>query len=218
MTPPLSHAPLSLGEEIASAVSHGLGALASVAAGAVLITFAALAGDAWAIVGTSIFVLSLVLLYTASTLYHAIPWDRAKARLRVFDHCAIYVLIAGTYTPFLLVPLRGSWGWSLFGVIWGLAVAGVVFKLFFTGRFKLFTTLVYIAMGWLVLIAIRPMMASLPPASLAWLVAGGVSYTAGTIFYMSKRIPYTHAIWHLFVLGGSACHFIAVMREVLRVA
>ncbi|MEO0559600.1 MAG: hemolysin III family protein [Bacteroidota bacterium] len=218
MSHSLSHSRLSLSEEIASAVSHGVGALASVGAGAVLITFAALAGDAWAIVGASIFVASLVLLYTASTLYHAIPWDRAKAKLRVFDHCAIYILIAGTYTPFLLVPLRGSWGWSLFGVIWGLALAGVVFKLFFTGRFKLVTTLVYIAMGWLVLIAIRPMLASLPPTSIAWLVAGGLSYTLGTIFYMSKRIPYTHAIWHLFVLGGSVCHFIAVMHEVLRIA
>jgi len=218
MTDSLSHGRLSLGEEIASAVSHGVGALASVGAGAVLITYAALTGDVWAIVGASIFVASLVLLYTASTLYHAIPWDRAKAKLRVFDHCAIYILIAGTYTPFLLVPLRGSWGWSLFGVIWGLALAGVVFKLFFTGRFKLLTTLVYIAMGWLVVIAFRPLMTSIPPSTLVWLVAGGVSYTAGTIFYMSKKIPYTHAIWHLFVLGGSVCHFVAVMHEVLRVA
>jgi len=217
MTQTASDHRLPLGEEIASAITHGLGAIASIAAGAVLITFAALGQDVWSIVGASIFVTSLVLLYTASTLYHAIPWSTAKSRLRVFDHCAIYILIAGTYTPFLLGPLRGPWGWWLFGVIWGLAVAGVVFKLFFTGRFKLVTTLVYILMGWLVLVAIRPMMASLPPSSLAWLVAGGVSYTAGTVFYLSKR-SYAHAVWHLFVLGGSACHFVAVMMEVLRVA
>lgn len=214
----LLYDPSTLRDEIASAVTHGLGALASVGAGAALITLAALEADGWHLVGTSVFVGALVLVYTASTLYHAVPISRAKAWLRIFDHCAIYVLIAGTYTPFLLVPLRGGWGWSLFGIIWGLALAGVVFKLFFTGRFKLLTTLVYIGMGWLVLVAIRPLMASLPPSSLAWLVAGGVSYTAGTIFYMSKRIPYTHAIWHLFVLGGSVCHFVAVMHEVLRVA
>ena len=208
---------IPLGEEIANAVTHGLGAVASLAAGAVLITLASLAGDVWSIVGASIFVASLVMLYTASTLYHAIPWARAKARLRVFDHCAIYVLIAGTYTPFLLGPLRGPWGWSLFGVIWTLAVAGVVFKLFYTGRFKLVTTLVYLLMGWLVIVAVRPMMSSLPPSSLAWLVAGGLSYTAGTVFYLSKR-SYAHAVWHLFVLGGSVCHFVAVMMEVLRVA
>ena len=217
MTQTLHDHRLPVGEEIASAVTHGLGAVASLAAGAVLITFASLAGDVWAIVGASVFVTSLVLLYTASTLYHAIPWQRAKARLRVFDHCAIYVLIAGTYTPFLLGPLRGAWGWSLFGVIWTLAVAGVVFKLFYTGRFKLVTTLVYLLMGWLVIVAARPMMSSLPPSSLAWLVAGGLSYTAGTVFYMSRR-SYAHAVWHLFVLGGSACHFVAVMIEVLHVA
>ena len=211
------HDGLPLGEEIASAVTHGLGALASIGAGAVLITFAALGGDVWTIVGASVFVGSLVMLYTASTLYHAIPQRRAKARLRVFDHCAIYVLIAGTYTPFLLVPLRGSWGWALFGVIWGLAVAGVVFKLFYTGRFKLLTTLVYILMGWLVIVAIRPMMDALPPSTLGWLVAGGLSYTVGTVFYLSKR-SYAHAVWHLFVLGGSVCHFAAVLNEVLRVA
>ena len=217
MTQSLPDTRISLGEEIANAVTHGLGAVASLAAGAVLITFASLAGDVWSIVGASIFVASLVLLYTASTLYHAIPWQRAKARLRIFDHCAIYVLIAGTYTPFLLGPLRGPWGWSLFGTIWTLAVAGVVFKLFYTGRFKRVTTIVYLLMGWLVVVAIQPMMASLPPASLAWLVAGGLSYTAGTVFYLSTR-SYAHAVWHLFVLGGSVCHFVAVMMEVLRLA
>ena len=207
---------LSLAEEIASAVTHGLGALASLGAGAVLITLAALTGDVYAIVGASVFVGSLVLLYTASTLYHAIPWDRAKARLKVFDHCAIYVLIAGTYTPFMIGGMRGGWGWALLGIVWTLAVAGVVFKLFFTGRFKLVSTLVYVAMGWLIILAVGPMKASLDPTTIAWLVAGGLAYTAGTVFYMSKRIPFAHAIWHLFVLAGSVCHFGAVLTDVLR--
>ncbi len=210
--------PLSLAEEIASAVTHGLGALASAVAGAVLITLAALGAGPWHVVGASVFVGSLVLLYTASTLYHAVPGGRAKRWLQVFDHAAIYVLIAGTYTPFLLAGLRGSWGWALFGVIWALAVAGVVFKLFFTGRFRLASTLLYLGMGWLVVVAVRPMVEALPVATLLWLAAGGLAYTAGTVFYMSRRIPYAHAVWHLFVLGGSACHFAAVLHEVLRAA
>lgn len=207
---------LSLSEEIASAVTHGLGAVASLGAGAVLITLAAFHGDVFSIVGASVFTGSLVLLYTASTLYHAIPWDRAKARLKIFDHCAIYVLIAGTYTPFMIGGMRGGWGWALLGIVWTLAVAGVIFKLFFTGRFKLVSTLVYIAMGWLIVLAVGPMKASLAPTTIAWLVAGGLAYTAGTVFYMSKRIPFAHAIWHLFVLAGSVCHFGAVLTDVLR--
>ena len=207
-----------LREEIVNALTHGFGAVMSVGAGAVLITLAALHGDAFSVVGASVFVGSLVLLYTASTLYHAIPWAAAKARLKVFDHCAIYVLIAGTYTPFLIGAMRGGWGWALFGTIWGLAAAGVVFKLFFTGRFKLVSTLVYVAMGWLIVVAVGPMKASLAAPAIAWLVAGGVAYTAGTVFYLSKRIPFAHAIWHLFVLAGSVCHFAAVLVEVLRVA
>lgn len=207
---------LSLSEEIASAITHGLGAVASLGAGAVLITLAAISGDVFSIVGASVFTGSLVLLYTASTLYHAIPWDRAKARLKVFDHCAIYVLIAGTYTPFMIGGMRGGWGWALLGIVWTLAVAGVIFKLFFTGRFKLISTLVYIAMGWLIILAVGPMKASLDPTTIAWLVAGGLAYTAGTVFYMSSRIPFAHAIWHLFVLAGSVCHFGAVLTDVLR--
>ena len=207
---------LSLAEEIASAVTHGLGALASLGAGAVLITLAVLSGDVFSVVGASVFTGSLVLLYTASTLYHAVPWDRAKARLKVFDHCAIYVLIAGTYTPFMIGGMRGGWGWALLGIVWTLAVAGVIFKLFFTGRFKLVSTLVYIAMGWLIIVAVGPMKAALDPTTIAWLVAGGLAYTAGTVFYMSQRIPFAHAIWHLFVLAGSVCHFGAVLTDVLR--
>ena len=205
----------SFREEVANALTHGLGAAAALAAGAVLITLVALHGDGWQLAGTIVFCVALLLLYVASTLYHAIPHPVAKARLKVFDHCAIYVLIAGTYTPFTLIGLRGAWGWSLFAVIWTLAVAGVVFKLFFTGRFKLVSTLIYIAMGWLVLVAIVPMTRALDAWALGWLFAGGLAYTAGTFFYMSRRIPYAHTIWDSFVIGGSTCHFLAVAGHVL---
>jgi hemolysin III len=207
-----------LREEIANALTHGLGALASVIGGAVLITLAALFGDPWQVVSASVFVVALVLLYTISTLYHAVPRPRAKAWLRVLDHCAIYVLIAGTYTPFALVSLRGAWGWALFGIVWGLAAAGVVFKLFFTGRFDRLSTLLYVALGWMGVVAIRPLIDAVPLSTLLWLVAGGLAYTAGTAFYLSKRLPYGHAIWHVFVLAGSVCHFAAVLTQVVPAA
>jgi hemolysin III len=202
-------------EEIANAVTHGIGALASAAAGAVLITLAAQSGTRLQTISAIVFGVSLLLLYTASTLYHAIPSKAAKRRLKVFDHCAIYMLIAGTYTPFALIGLRGPVGWWLFGVAWGLAAFGIAFKLFFTGRFKLFSTLVYIGMGWMSLFAIQPMMVNIPLASLLWLLAGGVAYTAGTLFYHNERLRYSHAVWHLFVLAGSACHYIAVISQVV---
>ena len=205
----------SVSEEIAAAVTHGLGVLGSVGAGAVLLTLAAQTRDVWAVTGAAVFVGSLVLLYTASTLYHAIPFERAKRRLKTFDHCAIFALIAGTYTPFLLGGMRGPWGWSLFGVIWALAVAGIVFKLFFTGRFKLASTLVYVAMGWLAVVAIGPMREALGDVTLGWLVAGGLAYTAGTAFYLSRR-RFAHTVWHGFVLAGSTCHLVAAFIEVLR--
>ena len=214
-TPP---PPYRVREEVASAVTHGLGVLLSVGAGAVLVTLAAQTADVWTIVGASVFVGTLVLLYTSSTLYHAIPFARARAWLRTLDHCAIYALIAGTYTPFLLGGLRGLWGWSLFGVVWGLAVVGVVVKLFTTGRFRVVSTAAYVAMGWLAVVATGPLREALPGSTLAWLVAGGVAYTAGAAVYLSRRIPYGHAVWHLFVLAGSVCHFAAVLLEVLRVA
>ncbi len=205
-------------EEIANAVTHGVGALASAAAGAVLVTLAQLHGTRMQMISALVFGISLVLLYTASTLYHAIPSAAAKRRLKVFDHCAIYMLIAGTYTPFALIGLRGVVGWWLFGVAWGLAAIGIVFKLFFTGRFKVFSTLVYIGMGWMSLFAIKPMLVKIPLAALIWLLAGGVAYTAGTLFYHNERLRYSHAVWHLFVLAGSACHFIAVISQVIPVA
>lgn len=201
-------------EEIANALTHGFGLLASLAGGAVLITLAALFGDFWQIVGTAVFVGSLLLLYSASTLYHAVRSRLAKDRLQVFDHCAVFILIAGTYTPFTLDALRGIWGWTLFALVWSLALAGIVFKLFCTGRLHLLSTLIYIGMGWLVLVAIKPILQALPTSALIWLFLGGVAYTAGTLFYHSHR-RYAHAIWHLFVLAGSICHFAAVTAQVL---
>lgn len=201
-------------EELANALTHGAGALLSLAAGVALTLLAGGTADPWRIAGAAVFSVALVLLYTASTVYHGAPGGPAKFRLEILDHCMIFVLIAGTYTPFTLVSLRGPWGWSLFGVVWGLAIIGVALKLIFATRFALLSTAVYIAMGWLVVVATGPMMQAVAPATLAWLVAGGVAYTAGTIFYHNRRVPFAHAIWHLFVLAGSACHAIAVAAVV----
>ena len=202
-------------DEIANALTHGLGAAAALAGGAVLITLAAIHGDGWQLAGAIVFGITLLLLYTASTLYHAIQHPIAKGRLKVFDHCAIYLLIAGTYTPFTLIGLRGPWGWGLFAAIWTIALAGVVFKLFHTGRFPRLSTALYVAMCWLVVVAIKPMLASIDAWRLGWLLAGGVFYTLGTYFYHRESIPYAHAIWHLFVIAGSVCHFVAVAAQVV---
>ena len=203
------------GEEIANSVTHGIGLLLSVAGLAVLLVLAILRGTAWHIVACSVYGVSLVCLYTASTLYHAAHSARVKRGLKIFDHSAIYLLIAGTYTPFLLLNLRGPWGWSLFGVIWGLAFVGILFKLWFVDHFEHVSTGVYVAMGWLVIIAAKPVLAHVPAVTLTWLVAGGFLYSAGVAFYMWKRLPYSHAVWHVFVLGGSICHYFAVLRSVL---
>ncbi|MBW3656945.1 MAG: hemolysin III family protein [Gemmatimonadetes bacterium] len=200
--------------ELANALTHGVGAVASLAGGAALVAGAAAYGDPCQVVSSAVFATTLALLYTASTLYHAARSPKVRARLQVFDHCAIYLLIAGTYTPFTLLGLRGGWGWTLFGVAWGLAVAGVVFKLFFTGRFPRVSTAIYLGMGWMVLVAVVPMIEALSPTTLAWLVAGGLAYTGGTAFYHNRR-PYAHAVWHLFVLAGSVCHYVAVATHVL---
>lgn len=202
-------------EEIANVITHGAGAVASLVGGAVLLTVAALQGDGWKVASSAVFGATLVLLYAASTFYHAARTPAMKARLKVLDHCAIYLLIAGSYTPFALVGLRGGWGWSLFAVAWTLAAAGTVFKLFYIDRFPRLSTATYIGMGWLAVVAIVPMVQRLSPATLAWMVAGGVTYTVGTVFYHSRRIRYAHAIWHLFVIGGSACHFAAVLTQML---
>jgi hemolysin III len=196
-------------EEVANAITHGIGVVLSLAGGAALIVWAVLAGGAWELLGVSIFVAALVLLYSASTCYHLVRAELAKRRLRLLDHCAIYVLIAGTYTPFTLA-MRGAWGWTMFGVAWALAAAGVVFKLLLIDRFPRVSTAIYLAMGWMILIAAGPMIRHLDTATLAWLAAGGITYTAGTVFYHARRIPFAHAVWHVFVIGGSVCHGIAV--------
>ena len=204
--------PQTLGEEIANAVTHGAGLVASIAALPLLILAAAGERDVWQIVGGAIFGATLVLLYLASTVYHALPACRAKQVLRVLDHSAIYLLIAGTYTPFTLGALRGPWGWALLGTIWALAILGVVAKFTLGFRFPRLSTVLYIGMGWLVVIALHPLATSVSPTGLTWLVAGGLCYTGGVVFYATDtRIRYGHALWHLFVIGGSVCHFIAVI-------
>ena len=202
-------------EELANALTHGVGAAAALAAGAVLVTLAALRGDGWILAASIVFGVAMLLLYTSSTLYHAVTHPVVKGRLKVFDHCAIYLLIAGTYTPFTLVALRGGPGWILFAAIWSLAGIGIVFKLFSAGRFRLFSTLVYVAMGWLVLFAIQPVWAALDGWTLGWLFAGGIAYTLGTWFYHRRSLPHAHAIWHLFVIAGGICHFVAISAQVL---
>lgn len=202
-------------EEVANSVTHGLGLAASVAGAAVLVALTAPGGDAWHVVSAVVYGITLVALYAASTLYHLSRRPGAKRVLRIMDHCAIYLLIAGTYTPFMLVSLRGGWGWTLLALVWSLAVAGIIFKVFFTGRLGALSTAVYILMGWLCVIALKPMLEMVPTGALLWLLAGGLAYTAGTIFYHNRRVPYSHAVWHLFVIGGSLCHYLAISRHVL---
>ena len=202
-------------EEIANAVTHGIGLLLSIAGFVVLLVFAILHGAASHIVACAIYGATLICLYAASTLYHAVISPRLKRALKIFDHSAIYLLIAGTYTPFLLLNLRGAWGWSLFGVVWGLAFAGIVFKFWFVDHFQHLSTAIYVAMGWLVIIAAKPVIEHVPTVTLLWIVAGGLLYSSGVVFYVWKRLPYSHVVWHLFVLAGSTCHYFAVLRSVL---
>jgi hemolysin III len=201
----------SVGEEIANAVSHGVGLLLALVAALFLVVAAVQRGGVSAIVATSIFGGTMVLVYLTSTLYHALPMNRAKRVFRILDHGAIFLLIAGTYTPFTLGPLRGPWGWTLFGLVWGLALAGVVFKAVGGLRYPKLSTSLYIAMGWLVIVAIEPLRLHLPLSGLLWLLAGGIAYTAGVAFFAPKRLRYSHFVWHLFVIAGSACHFAAVL-------
>ena len=197
-------------EELANSVSHGLGAALSVVGLALLVVRSGRHGDGWQMVSTAVFGATLVLLYASSTVYHSFRDEKRKHVLQKFDHAAIFLLIAGTYTPFSLITLRGPWGWSLFGVVWSLAIVGITLKFWFAGRFKVASTLIYVGMGWLVMVAIKPLIAALPPAGFRLLIAGGLCYTGGAAFYLWKRLPYHHAIWHVFVLGGSACHWAAV--------
>jgi len=205
----------TVSEEIANSVTHGIGVVLSIAGLSVLVTFAALWGDAWRVVSFSIYGATMVLLYLASTSYHIFRNPRIKAKLRVLDHSAIFLLIAGTYTPFSLVSMRGPWGWTIFGLIWGLAIAGIIVTGFFMNRLKYVDVILYIAMGWLVVIAIKPLYAAVGGGGFVWLLAGGLSYTLGTVFYVWHKIPFNHAIWHLFVLGGTICHFFGMLFYVL---
>ncbi|HKM89310.1 MAG TPA: hemolysin III family protein [Candidatus Acidoferrales bacterium] len=201
--------------EMANSATHGMGLALSMAGCAVLVTLAALRGNAWHIVACSIYGGTLVCLYSASTVYHSVRSQRLKRILRIVDHSSIYLLIAGTYTPFTLVVLRGGWGWTLFGLVWGLSLAGILLKVWFVDRLPVVSTLVYVAMGWLVIIAIKPVVAVVPLAAILWLLAGGLFYTAGVGFFAWEKLPYHHAIWHLFVMGGSVCHYFAVLYYVV---
>jgi hemolysin III len=198
-------------EELANTLSHGLGLVGALAATPILIISAARNGTAANVVGGTVFGVSMVLLYLASTWYHAAPVGERKDRLRRLDHAAIYLLIAGSYTPFTLGVLRGPLGWTLFGIVWGVAALGVFEKLKSGVRYPRLSTALYLIMGWLALIAIRPLLASMPPQGIAWLVAGGLSYTGGVVFYAARRLPYHHFIWHLFVLTGTVFHFFAAL-------
>jgi hemolysin III len=205
------------GEELANVVTHGIGAALGIAGLGALMVGAARHGDIWRIVSFSIYGATLILLYLASVFYHGARTPRAKRLLQFFDHAAIYLLIAGTYTPFTLVSLRGVWGWTMFGLIWGLAIIGIVLKVFFFGRLGWLSTALYLLMGWLVVIAIKPVMDAVSLRGMAWLVAGGLAYTLGVIFYAWHRLPYAHPIWHLFVLAGSTFHYFAIFFYVLPV-
>lgn len=204
-------------EELANVVTHAIGAVLGIAGLAALMVGTWRHHDAWRTASFSIYGATLIILYLASVFYHGARSPRAKRLLQFFDHAAIYLLIAGTYTPFTLVSLRGSWGWTMFGLIWGLAILGILLKVFFFGRLGFISTLLYLLMGWLVVIAIKPVMDAVSMRGLAWLVAGGLAYTVGVIFYAWHRLPYSHPIWHLFVLAGSVFHYFAIFFYVLPV-
>jgi hemolysin III len=209
---PLPRWTQSRGEELANTISHGIGLVAALIATPVLLLAARNAGSGDFFVGTIIFAVTMLVLYLGSTLYHAWPQTRAKCVLQVFDHCAIFLLIAGTYTPFTLGPLRGVWGWSILGLIWALAIFGIIMKVTRgASRHPKLGLSLYLGMGWLPLIVIGPLALALPPAALFWLVAGGIAYTTGVLFFVSDRLRYAHLVWHLFVLVGTSCHFLALL-------
>ncbi|HQV71578.1 MAG: hemolysin III family protein [Dokdonella sp.] len=214
MSQPPPHPHYSRAEEIASSLSHALGIVLGIAGLAVLAAFATLHGGTSRIVSVSIYGATLILLFTASTLYHAVPNPRAKPILRVLDHSAIFLLIAGTYTPFALISLRGPWGWSLFAIVWTLAIIGIALELRHV-RNRMVAALLYLGMGWVGIVAIKPMLANIEPGGLWLLFAGGLCYTLGVPFYLWKRLPYNHALWHLFVLAGSVLQFFSVLLYVL---
>jgi len=210
---PLS-AKQSLGEEIANSITHGTGVGLSIAALVILVVFAARQSDAWKVVSFSIYGATMIALYLASTLYHAFPQPRVKAFFRILDHSSIFLLIAGTYTPVTIGELRGPWGWTLFGLVWLLTIIGINLKVFAMGKLKVLSVLIYILMGWMVILIINPLRQQVPPQMINWMLAGGLSYTLGVAFYVFKKLPYHHAIWHLFVLGVSVCHFFGMLTLV----
>ncbi|WP_407672846.1 PAQR family membrane homeostasis protein TrhA [Pectinatus frisingensis] len=202
-------------EEKINAITHGIGTFFAVIALVLLILQAYFSGGRWQMIAAIVYGVSLVLLYLASTLYHSFSRQHVKSVLKFFDHAAIYILIAGNYTPFTLIPLHGKFGWSIFALVWGLALVGIIFKIFFVKRFKYFSTICYLLMGWMAVLMVKPLLAVLPAAAIYWLVAGGILYTIGTVFYLDKQIPYNHAVWHLFVIGGSVSHFISIFKYVM---
>ncbi len=204
----------TLGEEIANSVTHGIGALLAVIGLIVLVVLAAIYGDTSRVVSFTIYGSSLIILYSASTLYHSVQHPPAKKLLRKLDHTSIYVLIAGTYTPFLLIAVRGTVGWTLLAIVWAMAISGIIWKIFFLGHFEVLATVMYILMGWMGVIAFRQMLVNIPSFGVTMLFAGGIVYTLGVIFYAWEKLPYNHAIWHLFVLGGSICHYLAMVTLV----
>lgn len=206
----------TVGEEIANSVTHGIGFLLSCAALAVGVVFAALHCNAKVVAAVAVYGATMCILYLSSTLFHAFPaGTRAKKVFHVLDHCSIYLLIAGTYTPIMLGPVNAAWGWSLFGVIWGLALVGIVLKAFFTGRFKLVSTIAYLAMGWLIVVAFRPVWRGIGPMGFLWLGIGGICYSLGCVFYLSRTIKFGHIIWHLLVIAGTVCHFFGILFHVI---
>ncbi len=205
----------SKAEEIMNAVTHGIGIALSIAGLVILVVFAAIYGDAWKVVSSAIYGASMIVLYTASTLYHSFSKTKAAKKLNMFDHISIYYLIAGSYTPFMLVNLRGAWGWSIFGVIWACAITGTILKIIYGNNFRKISTIIYLAMGWMILIAIYPFVKNVEPGGVILLAAGGLSYSFGVIFYKWKSLPFNHAIWHLFVLAGTVLQFFAVLFYVV---
>jgi len=205
----------TVSEEIAHVLTHGLGLLLSLGGLVVLVVTASLRGDAWHVAGCAVFGATLVLLYAASTLYHGISSPRAKRVLRQLDHSAVYLLIAGTYTPFTLVNLRGSWGWTLLALVWSFAILGIALQVAIPRRARRVSVPLYLAMGWLIVIALEPLVRSVHPGGLVLLVLGGLAYTLGVVFYVWRRLPYNHAVWHVFVLIGSICHFSCVLGYVI---
>jgi hemolysin III len=202
-------------EEVANAITHGIGAILSIAALVLLIVFASIHGTVWHVVSFTIFGTTMLLLYLSSTLVHSFPSGKLKDLFEIFDHTSIYLFIAGTYTPFTLTIIKGPLGWSLFGIVWGIALIGTIFKAFFTKKYVFLSTIFYIAMGWIIVIAWKPLLEGLSTGGIVLLIAGGLAYTIGTVFYVWRAFPYHHMVWHLFVLAGTICHFFAVLLYVL---